>query len=76
MLPETSIVRITVVWPVGTAMMATGRARAITRLPSATTRMANGRCRRRREDWGSASRTSARLEYRAAAGRRRRRIQA
>ena len=75
MLPETSIARITVVLLAGTLTIATGRARATTSPPRATTNRANGRWRRRRDERGSASRTRARLEYRAPDGRRRRRLQ-
>ena len=62
MLPETSIVRMMVVWFVGTATTATGRAMAKTRAARAATNSANGRWRRSRDDPGSASRTRARLE--------------
>ena len=62
MLRETSRARITVVWPAGTLTMAAGRAIASTRLPSARTNSANGRCRRIRDERGRASWTSDRLE--------------
>ncbi len=62
MLRETSIARMTVVWPAGTLTMSTGRAIARTRLPRPRTNSANGRWRRMRDDRGSASRTSDRLE--------------
>ena len=66
MLRETSIARITVVRPAGTDTTATGRAIAMTRLPSPMRNNANGRCRRIRDDCGAASRTSDRLEKRTA----------
>ena len=50
----------------GTVTIAWGRLSASTRLPSASTKSANGRWRRRREWRGSASRTSERLEKRTA----------
>ena len=62
MLRDTSIARMIVVWPAGTLTMLTGRAMATTRLPSASTNSANGRWRRMRDERGSASRTSDRLE--------------
>src|SRR3989304_4851852 len=75
LLPETSIARTMVVWPVGTLTMATGRPNAITRLASARRNRANGRWRRRRDGGGSAARTQARLGERTAKSRRRRSIQ-
>ncbi len=62
MLPDTSMASITVVWFVGTVAMTTGRLSASTRHATATATSANGRWRRRREEPGSASRTSDRLE--------------
>ena len=62
MLPDTSMVSITVVWLVGTATIAAGRASATTRLATAARKMANGRWRRRRDVRGRASRTRERLE--------------
>ena len=62
MLPDTSIVRMMVVWFVGTARMTTGRAMATTTAPRAATKSAKGRWRRNREGPGAASRTRARLE--------------
>ena len=62
MLRDTSSARITVVWPVGTLTMLTGRAIAMTRLPRPSRNSANGRWRRIRDDRGSASWTSDRLE--------------
>ena len=62
MLRDTSIARITVVWPAGTLTMAAGRAMASTRLPSASTNSANGRWRRIRDERGRAMWTSDRLE--------------
>ena len=77
MLRETSIARITVVRPAGTDTIATGRAIAMTRLPSPMRNSANGRCRRMRDDCGAASRTSDRLEKRTADfGRREAQIRA
>ena len=62
MLPETSMAMMMLVWFVGTLTMSTGRAAAMARAPAATTNSAKGRCRRTREEPGSASRTRARLE--------------
>jgi hypothetical protein len=62
MLPETSIVRITVVWFVGTLSTTEGRASATISRATAEASMANGRWRRNRARPGNASRTRARLE--------------
>ena len=62
MLPETSIVRMIVVWLVGTARITTGRAMATMIAPSAAMKSTTGKWRRSRADPGSASRISARLE--------------
>ena len=43
MLRDTSIARMTVVWPAGTLTMSTGRASATTRLARARANRANGR---------------------------------
>ena len=59
--PDTSIVSSTVVWFVGTAATATGRASATARNATAASTSTNGRCRRR-DVRGIASRTSERLE--------------
>ena len=62
MLRDTSMARMTVVWPAGTATIAAGRASATARLPMASRNRANGRWRRIRDERGIASMTSARLE--------------
>ena len=62
MLPETSMVRMIVVWLVGTARMTTGRATEMAKAATAAMKSANGTWRRIREDPGMASRTRARLE--------------
>ena len=66
MLPETSMVKIIVVWLVGTLMTETGRASASTRLANAATNNANGKCRRNRDWCGNAARMMDRLENRTA----------
>ena len=62
MLPDTSIVRMIVVWFVGTLAITTGRARATVSPASARANSANGRCRRRNDERGSASWMRLRLE--------------
>ena len=62
MLPDTSIARMMLVWFVGTLAISTGRAAPSASAPTARTNSANGRCRRRRDDPGVASRRSDRLE--------------
>ena len=59
---ETSSARTTVVLPVGTGTMLTGRAIATMRLASPSRTSTNGRCRRIRDDRGMASWMSDRLE--------------
>src|SRR5450759_5558389 len=54
MLPETSIVRMIVVWLVGTARMTTGRAIAMIVAPSAAMKRTTGKWRRSRAEPGSA----------------------
>jgi hypothetical protein len=56
----------------GTCTVVTGRLSASARLDSAIRNRANGRCRRSRFVPGRAARTSARLEKRTTARRRRR----
>ena len=75
MLPDTSIARMIVAWFAGTLSTTTGRPSAITRAARPDANSANGRWRRSREAPGIAARISDRLEYRAAAGRRRRWLQ-
>ena len=68
MLPDTSMESRMVVWLLGTLRTTTGLASAMTSTAAPAANSANGRCRRRRRRPGAASRISARLEYRAAAG--------
>ncbi len=73
MLPETSSDRMIVAWFEGTLTATAGRATAIVSSTRARAKSPKGRCRRRRDRGGRASRISDTLEYRTPVGRRRRR---